>query len=196
MVRCRRKISVQRAALVLSIASFSAVAIGCDNSSKEMEKTRSQLKKVAQDVGVEVAFDTIGKSYDANVAPVVAAGLEHVDQTVEHSETLRSVRDTGSDYLEVAKQAGSEVVVKAEHVVGRLPRSEREAQALVDGYSKDFTEWLRGVFPNLGKGFNTGARFSMRPGANGGVRGRSDVLNSLNNQLGDSPRGKPHAPRR
>lgn len=181
-----------KALLLVAAASLSA----CDHSNKEMEKTRSQLHKVARDVGVEVAFETVGKSYDANVAPVLAAGLASMDQTVDHSETLRSVRDTGSEYLEAAKETGGHLVNKAENVVGKIPRSEREAQQLVDGYSQDFTAWLRSAFPNLGNGFNTGSRFSMRAGSSGGTRSRADVLNSLNNQLGDSPPGRPHSPRR
>ena len=168
---------------------------GCEHSNKEMEKTRSQLHKVARDVGVEVAVEAIGKGYDANVAPVLAASIDTVDKTMDHSETLRSVRDTGAEYLDVAKQTGGELVNKAEDVVGRIPRSEREAQQLVDGYTQDFTAWLRSAFPNLGKGFNTGSRYSVR-GSTGGTRSRADVLNSLNNQLGDSPRGRPHTPRR
>ena len=177
--------------IVTVVLAFS----GCEHSNKEMEKTRSQLHKVARDVGVEVAFETIGKGYDANVAPVLAASLETVDKTMDHSETLRSVRDTGAEYFDVAKQTGGELVNKAEHVVGKIPRSEREAQQLVDGYTQDFTAWLRSAFPNLGNGFNTGARYSVR-GSSGGTRSRADVLNSLNNQLGDSPRGRPHTPRR
>ena len=183
--------AVNRLAGALTLAGLMCLS-ACDHSNKEMEKTRSQLHKVAKDVGVEVALETLGKGYDSNVAPVVAAGLNTVDQ----SETLRSVRDTGAEYLEVAKQAGGEVVSKAEHVVGKIPRSEKEAQQLVDGYTQDFTDWIRSAFPNLGRGFNTGARYSMRPGSSGGGRSRAEVLNSLNNQLGDSPRGRPHTPRR
>ncbi len=135
---------------------------GCLDGTKEGERTKSQLTKMAKDVGAEDALNTLGKKYQENVAPIVALGAAQV----QASESLASARETGSEVIEGAKSVGTAVSEKAGAVAEYFPESEAELVGWIDGYTNSFAGWLRELMGGSGSlgfgsfGFGSG-KFSI-----------------------------------
>lgn len=117
----------------------------CKQAEREAARTRQQLGGVAKATGTDEMFDSVAKSYQENVHPLVrSAGT-----TIENVEALNSARALGAQACEKISDFGSDVGHAADRAMSRLPQNERELDQSIDYYNDQFVDWLRENFKGM-----------------------------------------------
>lgn len=126
---------------LLFAGTFAVAALtmtGCENSEKEVERTKAQLSQMGRQIGADVAAQAVETQYKQNLAPMVDATAAELSK----SQTYQTVRETSSNAYDSVAATGSAAYSTTKGWFSDMPQNEKELEAMVDGWTTSFISWL------------------------------------------------------
>jgi hypothetical protein len=128
-------------------AALSTVLLAATACDKEAKRTSAQLQQLSRQAGVEQALNAVSEKYQQTVTPMV----NQASDAAEGVETLQNAKEMGSQAADSLRSMGNTVIQKTQIIYRSVPHTERDWVELVDGYNKDFTDWLADNYRDLQK---------------------------------------------